>query len=232
MNILKRRPTMATSPEAQASARRTIGRWTGLRERDLDFGRLDDDELDDLLALTRELRTDEGDGFDGAALEAKERERWERLVAKAAGDERVFEKRREEAEARRSLAELAVRARRPAPRPPAEGCLNLDRQSLLRAVRDGFVWAEDLAVYLYVAAQLETGEALSPRATFEGAGDDMALLFRRDLGVIATPHNPEANLSGWKNSLDNLVRIGWLKVEQRGNEVAVQHGPASPRRTS
>jgi hypothetical protein len=204
-----------------------IGRWTGLR---LDFGRLDEDELVDVLALTRELETDEGEGFEGTKLEPKQLRRWQRLVGKAAGDEDLFDRRREEAEQRGRLAELAARARRPAPRAPVRGCLNLSRDDLLRAVRDGVIWAEDLAVYLYLAVQIETGQALSPRASFEGAGDDMALVFRRDLGPIAVPHNPEGNLGKWSASLENLVRVGWLHVEQRGNQVVVRHGATSPRR--
>jgi hypothetical protein len=58
----------------------------------------------------------------------------------------------------------------------------------------------------------------------------MALVFRRDLGVIAVPHNPEGNLGKWSASLENLVRVGWLRVEERGNQVLVKHGASSPRR--
>jgi hypothetical protein len=231
MNILKRRPTMATSREAVKSWTGTIARWASLRERDLDvFGRLNEDELADLMALTRELETDEGEGFDSTRLEPKQLRRWERLVGKAAGDEDLFERRREGAEQHARLAELARRARTPAPRPRFEqpGSVHLPREWCFEFVRDGILFPSHLAVLVLLEAIFENGQAFGRVARLEGSGDDVALVVDATYGLgLPGDLDPDNVLATWKMTLEHLELNQFVKVERRGRHWRIRRGARS-----
>jgi len=208
-----------------------VHRATGLR---IDFDLLDEGDRAELVALTRKIQADAEPVVgrdDPRFLDDRDRSTYERLVAVAAGEEPgYFDRAREDAAAQPKLAGLVERARRPAARAPVEGCLNLGRDQLLENLRRGAIWAEDLAVYLYLAVQLESGAVLSTAARFEQDGDALVLVLSANFGVVAPVHNPDEALRGESASLENLARVEWLEVDRQGNEGRVSHGPASPLR--
>jgi hypothetical protein len=232
MNALTRKRKLTKPDRAAISASRaSIARATSLRAN---FHLLDPEEQAELVALTRKIQSDaEPDVTRDSPdyLGDDDRRRYERLVAQAAGKAvGFFDRAREGVEAQTKIAALVERARRPAARAPHEGCLNLGRDQLLENLRRGAVWAEDLAVYVYLAVQLESGALLSTGARFEQDGDALVLVLSAGFGVVAPVHNPAEALRGESNSLENLARVEWLEVDRQGNEFRVRHGAASPLR--
>ena len=154
-SLLKKKETQhPLSPDRVKTLNRTL-RASVVGLPDLDVSRLDPPEQHELAALQRAISVGlEGSSRDPRNLSAKELERWEGLVTKAAGvSGSHFEDARREADGRRKLRELADRARLARPRTKLEqaGCVAIPH-ALTKAVADRVLDATDLLVVYRVLA--------------------------------------------------------------------------------
>jgi hypothetical protein len=232
-------PSLTTRTDARWSPRREqlravadqIRRALDLR---VDLDRLDTREQVELVELASKI----GDGADWkidsdrvplASLAVHERTTFERLVGKAANDETVFEKRREQTRIAEEVKKLAVRARRAGRRTRHERQGSVIFPPEIRNdIAQGILAVGDVAVLYYLLASLESGEPLHPRHRIEGTGDAAALVYdERNLGTISPRHDPDGDLGFVKMSLENLARVGWLALDKsRGPEWQVRRGQA------
>jgi hypothetical protein len=215
-NLAKKRKTAETSREALLTAGRPFERVYGIR---LDPDRLDDDERERFADLARRATTDER-GVNLAPLGKRDRAALERLLGKAAGEESLIERRREEAKLIAETRELARRAMQPAQRLRLEeaGSVTFPAE-LFRHLREGVVWAEDIGALFAVVAMLENATTLAPRSRIETG----TLVLDRTYGLFG-PADPEQR-GRWRDSLVNLDRVGWLAVEDKGTTIRVRPGP-------
>jgi hypothetical protein len=216
MKILDRKPRDRSRdfriPDEQTrAARATITRRTGFR---VDVRRLDARQQGDLVSLAS--KQEHGD-----PLDHDEQRRWETLVEIAADKRGFFAAARGIAAQAAKLREGEIKARRPKPRPlwEEQGAVTLPAV-VFDHLANGVLWVDDLAALVYALAQLERGELLSRQARFDGE----TLVLRRDYGLFAADHDPEGRI-GWKETLNNLDRVGWLDVTYQAGEVRIRRGP-------
>jgi hypothetical protein len=218
-NLRPRRPIK----EALDTVKDVIAVGTSTWERGpvrVDFERLDDGEAAELVRLVDAAAT--GIGFDQTKLGKKDAARFEALVEKssALGDG-YFERTRESARQRSELAALAREAAKPVQPSVAEQVRIL--RLLHEHVKRGVLHLDRVAVFVYLAGQILAAEPVAPGSRLEGAGDTLALVLSRNLGLGAD-HDPYGQLSRWPQAVAQLARVGYLEVEEAGPEMKVRLG--------
>jgi hypothetical protein len=226
----KRQREYPVAPEALANARAVIFRLTGIRVDPSHIQNLDLNERHELVSLTSKIGRDESGqpaGTNLNRLSPKERRRWEALIEGATLNPGHFQHQREQADTNATLEALARKSRTPhreSWQPPVGAVVLLSEDLLSHLDRpDPALWLSDLGVLVFLLVQLENGIALSPGARFEGAGDELALVLDRRLG-LGVRFDPEGELGGWEKRLKHLARNSWLLIEDRGPEVRVRRG--------
>jgi hypothetical protein len=215
----RRRGRSGATREQKAKLRGWLARHV---EAKVDLRRLDEADLERLLALQR-------DRADLRRLRGKDRDRLEAIVEKGAGlPAGHFRRLREEELQRREFARLAAEARRP-PRKPAllpAGSIVLDAD-LGEDLRDGLIWLSHLTVIAALMFQFETGRAWAPGARFEGADQtgDLALHVDANMGVFGQARGEDHAAGNWKLLLVELEERGWFSVERRGKNWTIRRGP-------
>jgi hypothetical protein len=229
MNVGRgRRDKTAPSSErlkgiADYVVRRTSGMVSGGLRADLTS--LSDDEQTEVVALTREA--EEGGGVNFDRLSKKKQDRWERLVGKAAGDEKFFANHREMSEIA-SIAAEAHRAsvRRPFRRSEESGLL----QELGRQLEGHFLTVDMLAPLMLVFISLERGEAFAPQARVERAPDGEPVLFvSRAFGLSTERQDWRGVTAAWRQSLTHAEKNAWVEIDRAGNQWAIRLGARAKR---
>jgi len=225
----KKVPLLRRDPEHWKFARDQIKLATteyadgGLR---VDAGRLEENELTDLVILTG--KASEGGGFSMSKLAAKEVAIWEGLVEKAAGRRpgAVFEERRKfdrsNAELR-AIARDALRERRPLYE--QEGAVVLPR-GIWQLLESQVLWIDDVAVLALLLAVEARGGPIGHRSGIS-IEPDGTLVVEGKRG-FAGDVDPDGILIGWKRCLDNMSRpdVGLLDVTWTGWTARIRRGPA------
>jgi hypothetical protein len=229
MPVLNRRKPRPADEQLPA-VRNSLGRWLPSHDMAaLDFGRLDDGDLADLVDLHRKLRDEarqrgaESGGDDPRYLGTRDRKRFKRLVARACGhDDEHFERAEADAETKAKLRELSIRVNRPPARARLEerGAVVLRREWVFEMLRDGYLWIEHLGLLVYVLAMLENGEPLTRRVRIEG---DALVIDDANLGLL--PSDRTDHVWAWKPILDHLDANGLLAIEKNGRQWRVRRGP-------
>jgi len=217
MNMLtKRRKTYETTREALLATGRPFERVYAIR---LDPDRLDDDERERFAELARKATTDER-GVNLSPLGKRDRAALERLLGKAAGEEGLIERRREEAAATAKIRELAERAVRPPARPRFEerGAVILPR-AVFEQLRGGYLWIEHVGLLAFIVAQLENGVCLAPQGRYE----DDALVIDHGWGLAGSADG-DGSFGRWKQIIEHLERNAWLDVERSGRQWRIRRG--------
>jgi len=159
------------------------------------------------------------------ALSDEEQGRLRELVARAAGDPELFQRRNKEREMRIKKAQLLERVRKP------DAKRRYDKAGSLRAPPELFTHlslkppALDLrclGLLTFLLAQLENNACLCPDGRIEGEGAAMRL-------VIGPPglgarFDELGQFIGWRKDLDHLVANGWFVVEKSNEAWRVGKG--------
>lgn len=230
MNVgTKRRSRTAPNRDTLRSIQDFVVRRTsamisgGLRA---DLASLSEDEQTEVVSLTREA--EEGGGFVLDRLSNRKRDRWERLVGKAAGDEKFFANHREMDEVR-TLAALAHResVRRPFRRTEETGLL----RELGRQLEGHFITADMLAPIVIVFISLERGEAFAPHGRVDRDLDgEPVLTVSRSFGLLTERQDWRAVTAAWQQSLSHAEKNAWVQIDRSaGNEWQIRLGSRAKR---
>jgi hypothetical protein len=180
------------------------------------FDRLDDREQAELLELCERSRRSDGEGADPRRLDAGDFRRFEQLVAKSSGwSDDHFARRREQAVAAAQTAREDADARR----------LRLSKSeisnlfpNLYRELADHAMWADDLSAICALLTMFSTGRTFVGSAHFEGAGEQLTLVFDSNMGLLGSVDG-EGSLDGLRTRLVWLHENGWLGLERPGGPI-------------
>jgi len=226
MGIVKTRTRRLAPEELLLMGSQIIRATVGLQTNGLrpEWDRIDNEEKLRLFELCSQASY--GGGFNTTRLSRRELRTWEKLVEKAAAAPGAFDKAREAGQLAVKVAELATRARKPAPRPvlAEEGSVTLPREWVLDFVRDGILQPEDLAVLVFILAMFENGQTLSRGTRFEG---DTLLI--SDLGLFDADQDPMTRFGAWHEALKHLATNNFVDVERFGPTWRVKLGSRSLR---
>ena len=237
-----RGPDNKRKGELLAEFARERGRTPNVQERDAILRGAKPDSTLASLSLPVPTPQTVSRGFRIGELDADERVRFEALIEKACGQEpgAIFEKERERRRFGAKLAELADRVapgprKRSRPTKEPAGTAFLPRALLddLLATRINeqgdtqiMVTAAGVAVFAVIAMYIEN-RTLPAACTRLGArfeDDGNVIVVHKDLPLFGVA-NVEDRVQGWRQSLDDLSRAGWLTVARSGNEVRIGYGP-------
>jgi len=197
-------------------ARDWAARFLKQHHHGVDVGRLDDNEVSELIELINKVKQD--DGVNLTRLSKREHRRYEALAERACGlKPGSFEAERNEQNLRDRAAGIAARAA-PTPTPRAERSL---LGALGRGLQSGDLDIEDVAALVPVIAALILGEGLAP---YSSVADGQLRIDRR-YGPAAASRDDLGVLSHWRQSLARLDEAGYLEVETRSGEFGVRLGP-------
>jgi hypothetical protein len=195
----------------------------GLR---LNFDRLGESDERERFVVLAAKATTEAEGVNLDALSKRERRDLERLLGQAAGEEDVFDRRRQEAKETRELRDLARRALRPPARPVVKvaGGILFEREAL--ATMFGASGApsmplEDVAFGLWLLAAFANPDLeLGPTGSRQDA--DGSITFERQL-LLRYGQDVDGRLSPTK-ALARLERYGLIETSRRGSTITVRPG--------
>jgi hypothetical protein len=236
--LARRRPHPASKPLPYVASRGHLE----LRGCTIEVGRLTEDEgreLDDLVKRLKTLQTEEPEA---KPLSEAEQDRYEAIVGKAAGYERLFETRRKETEAREKLAvlkdrrKLEVLPKRPEWAEP--GSVTLPRQVFrwLQDSRDGAWTIGDIGVLAAMLGMFENRTSLIAGATFQEDEDGEPVLVCSGSILADIRFTPAVNnahvfddegTSGRVReaaAILTLHRNRWLEIERMGGTVKIRLG--------
>jgi hypothetical protein len=208
----RRPPALVESFEYGAS--RPIARHLNIA---VSVHRLSDDDARALVELVAKA-TPEARAFNLNELRRRDRAKFERLTARAAGlpDDHFDRSRRDEAAAvkMRELALRVVRPRKPTQR--QERTLMLE---LCSHVQKRLMTAPTLAVVVLAVGSIFDGSTSAPGGETVGSGAELRLVLDARFGF------GEVDLPRWKQSLDYAARAQWLVVERQSQRVEIGLGP-------
>ena len=178
--------------------------------------RLSDDEARELVELVRRA-TPEPRAFNLNELGRRDRAKFERLVARAAGlEDDHFDKIRANESAAVKIRELARQAVRPRKLTPRQ-----ERAFLLEVsdhVRRGVLTAPTLAVIVLAVGEIFNGATGAPRGETVGSGATLRLVLDARYGF------GEVDLPRWQQSLSHATKNGWLVTTRQGPRIEVGLG--------
>jgi hypothetical protein len=164
--IRRRRSRGAPTTEQLAGLHDFVVRQTAATSDDglglrINWQRLDESEIEELVALQREGEAG-GQGFELQKLGKRKASRWERLVAKGAGrPESFFDDQRAFAEIQQLIADAHVlTVKRPLRRREELSLF----ATLVAALGNGHFWIEHFIVMTTIVAQWVTGRPLAPQS--------------------------------------------------------------------
>jgi len=229
---IKPRPRRRSNvmPERLTWAKAKLGRWTTLAP---DFGKLDDDEVLDVLDLVKKASaTDnpEVDRFDPDLLGKRDRWKLERLVEKAADKPGAFKEAREQEAFKAEVAEITRSALATNPTREQEGRFFAEVIKQLRYKDGPCLHAEDVGVLTLTLASLFVGEmpptSLSARVE-RGQDGQAEIHWRKGYPLFGAV---DGELAGkMKASLEQLERNGWVSLTPSGQETRIGMGPRARR---
>jgi hypothetical protein len=227
LKTLRNRSTYANRDRLKGVESQSV-RSYGIRA---DTSRLDDGERGELgtLAAKAGFGMKHEDGMDLTRLTDRERDRFEKLIGKSAGDAKLLQTRRETAAARGKLGELAAQARRPARRGKLEeaGSVHLPREWVWDLQRDGVLDPWHLGLLVYLEACFENGECLTPGVRMTVGDGQQVLHVDRLLGLIGGFLDPDSAYSGWERAVNQLERNAFIEVKKRGKDWEIRRGRRS-----
>jgi hypothetical protein len=227
LKTLRNRSTYANRDRLKGVESQTL-RSYGIRA---DTSRLDDNERGELgtLAAKAGFGFRNEDGMDLMRLTSRERDRFETLIGKSAGDAKLLQTRRDTAAAQVKLADLAAQARRPARRGKLEeaGSVHLPKEWVWDLQRDGVLDPWHLGLLVYIEACFENGDCLTPSVRMTIEEGEQVLNVDRLTGLIGGFLDPDSAYSGWDRALTQLERNDFVAVTRNGKNWKIRRGPRS-----
>ncbi len=224
--LTRRRSRSAPSADACQAAGDVVAVRTGtLRSGGLrlDWGRLDDSEAAELVALVREA--DHGT-WNPARLGRKEK-RYEQLVEQASDARGVFDGARLSQEIAATLEDVRVkRVARPISRREEAGLLAALADQVMPEGKQGrpYLWLDQSAVMLGILLQLHSGRTLTPRSRVERDEDGTpVLIYDQSFGIFGG-HDPRGALANYQKSLAHLEANSWLVLSGSGSAREIRLG--------
>lgn len=215
MPTLRQKEAIKTSElrwVADQIGRMTAGRPEPLR---LSWMRLAEDEQTEIHEFTKKVSLDAG-GFRFDGLGKGEGERFDALIAKAAGlspdafrvERHLLEIRQMGEDARRASLALPRRAKL-----EQAGSVTLRKEWVFDYLRDGVLWPSHVSALVLLLSIWENGGGFSPAAHVDEQG---AIVVDTRRGGVFGRADPQGDLMNWRSLLDHLAANKFVAISKEG----------------